>query len=172
MSFLEVGTHSLAAPLKKLLEYVKFFNPGSLQMLSGTNPVSWLFARLNSSTLSILNDFDMMPLNELELMSNTVMLEIWKSSGGTHPPSLLLEKRSSFKFLIFPMLLGMQPSKLLLAMTRTETFELPTVSGMVHPNLLLLTNMASRFLLKSSAGRHPSNSLYLMSKYVRLGRHA
>lgn len=138
-------------------------------MPSGTNPVRLLFAMLSSSTFSILNDFDRIPLNEFELMSNTVTFEIWKISGGTHPPSLLFEKINSFKFLIFPMLLGMQPSKLLLAMTRTETLELPIVSGMLHLNLLLFRNSASKSLLKSSAGRHPSKSLNLMSRYLRPG---
>lgn len=140
-------------------------------MLSWTNPVSTLCARTNCSTLCRdLKVLGKIPLNELELVSKTVKFPRLPISIGKHPTSLLLETIISFKvFPILPMLLGRQPWKWLLAMTKTETGELPKVCGMVDVKRLLFKNKASNSLLKSSGGSWPSKSLYLRSRYLRFG---
>lgn len=110
------------------------------------------------------------PPNELELISKTVKFPRLPISIGKHPTRLLLETIISFKvFPILPMLLGRQPWKWLLAMTKTETGEFPRFSGMVDVKRLLFKNKASKSLLKSPGGSIPSKSLYLRSRYLRLG---
>ena len=150
---------------------MKFPKFGNVHILSGTNPVSMLCAISSSSTFSKpLKVFDIIPLNVFELISNTVTFASCPISAGRHPVNLLLENTTSFKVLtIFPMLLGMQPSRWLLATTRTDTGELPRFSGMVDVNLLSFKNKASSSLLKSSGGNFPSKSLNLRSRYLRSG---
>lgn len=91
------------------------------------------------------------------------------SSSGIQPPMPLFMKMISSKFAMFPMLLGMQPLKLLLANTITDAGDFPIVSGIVEVKRLLFTNTASRGFSKSSGGNGPSNSLYLRSRYVKFG---
>lgn len=77
---------------------------------------------------------------------------------------------SSFNVLpIFPMLAGMHPPRSLLANTRTETGELPKLSGMPKRNLLSLRNKASKSLSKIFEGTGPSKSLNLRSKNFNEG---
>lgn len=85
------------------------------------------------------------------------------------PPMSLFMKMISSKFDMFPMLLGMQPLKPLLANTTTDAEDFPIVSGIVEVKRLLFTNKASMGFSKSSGGNGPSNSLYLRSRYLKFG---
>jgi hypothetical protein len=150
---------------------VKLTKLGRRQMFPGTNPVRVLCAISSSSTLeSPLKDFGKIPVNVLEAMSKTVTFPSKPISAGKHPVRSLFRKTISFNVpAIFPMLLGMQPLRLLLATTTTEAGEFPRVSGMVDVNRLLFKNRASKSLLKSSGGSSPSKSLNLRSRYFRFG---
>lgn len=70
---------------------------------------------------------------------------------------------------MFPRFDGRHPTNLLPARTRTDTGELPTLSGILEENLLWLMKMASRSFSKSFLGNFPSNSLNLMSRNFKLG---
>lgn len=110
------------------------------------------------------------PCRLLKLTSNTVSLFSIPISGGKHPVRLSLINISSFKvFPIFPMLPGMQPPRLLLASTRTDTGELPRFSGIPNLNLLSLRKTASKSLSKIFLGTPPSNSLNRRSKNFKEG---
>jgi len=111
------------------------------------------------------------PINLLLLTS--IMIVPFNSviSSGKQPEKTLFEKRTSSIVLpILPMLVGMHPVNLLLAITITDAGELPKLSGMLEWNRLLLTKIASRSLWKSSGGKAPSKSLYLISRYLRVGK--
>jgi hypothetical protein len=110
------------------------------------------------------------PLNEFEPTSRTVAFPSFPISDGKQPERLLFKKTNSFNVLpILPMLLGMQPVSLLLAITTTEAGDDPRVSGIVDVNLLLFKNNASRSFSKTSGGNPPSKSLYLISRYLSEG---
>lgn len=147
---------------------MKFNKLGSLHTPSGTKPINLLCEISNASTLSRPGRlFGRVPMNELELASNTVAWPSSPISSGKHPPSALFRKMISFKFVMLPMLRGMQPEKLLLASVTAEAVDLPIVSGIMDANRLLFKNIASRSLTKSSKGSSPSKSLYLRSRYLR-----
>jgi hypothetical protein len=111
------------------------------------------------------------PINSLLLRSITFVPFKSVISSGKQPEKRLFEKRTSSNvFPILPMLVGMHPVNLLLAITITEAGELPKLSGMLEWNLLLLTKIASKSLWKSSGGNGPSKSLYLISRYLRVGK--
>jgi len=124
----------------------------------------------NSSSFSSPDRlFGNVPMNSLELASNTVTFLSNPISGGKQPLRLLPMKTISFKvFAMLPMVRGMQPVKLLFAKLTTETVELPNVSGMVDVNRLLFKNNASSSFSKSFEGNFPSKSLNLRSRYLRL----
>jgi hypothetical protein len=126
-----------------------------LHKLSGTNPVSILCARSNLSTFfNPERLLGKIPDNEFDAASKTVTFSNNPMLGGKHPERSLFKKMISFSVLvIFPMLLGMHPSSLLLARTTTEAGEFPRVSGMLYLNLLLLKNNASSSFSKTSGGR-------------------
>lgn len=105
------------------------------------------------------------PTKLLELTSNTFKFDNNPISSGKQPVRLLFIKINSFNVLaILPMLFGIQPVKLLLANTITETGELPRFSGMLFENRLLFTNKASRCTSKTFGGKGPSKSLKRRSR--------
>ncbi|KAI5404421.1 hypothetical protein KIW84_051548 [Lathyrus oleraceus] len=93
-----------------------------------------------------------------------VAVSSFPTSEGIHPVKLLLVPTNSSKVVfISPMLEGIQPVILLLAKTITDAGLFPRFSGIVCVNLLSFKNIASSFLLKSSAGSSPSKLLNRIS---------
>lgn len=150
---------------------MKFCSLGSWQTAAGTSPVRRLYATSSCSRLLIrLISDGKGPWRLLKLTSNTVRFLSIPTCGGKQPVKLSFIKISSFKvFPILPMLPGMQPPRLLLANTKTDTGEFPRFSGMPNRNLLSLRKIASKSLSKSLFGTGPSNSLNLKSKNFNEG---
>ncbi|KAK6916493.1 hypothetical protein RJ641_019354 [Dillenia turbinata] len=113
--------------------------------------------------------FGKIPMKPLPLISMTDTFPRNPSSGGKQPERSLFKNMTSCKSDILPMLLGMHPENLLLAKRMIDAVELPSVSGMDDEKRLLFKNKASSFLSNSSEGSSPSNSLNLMSRYLRSG---
>lgn len=110
------------------------------------------------------------PIIRFRLKSSTVKFFSFPISHGKQDERPLFLRISSCRVLaIRPKLTGTHPSSLLLATTRTETGELPILSGSDEENLLLFTKMASNSFSNSLFGSSPSNSLYRMSRYFRVG---
>lgn len=110
------------------------------------------------------------PIIRFRLKSSTVKFFSFPISRGKHDERPLFLRISSCRFLvILPKLIGTHPSSLLLAITRTETGESPILSGSDEENLLLFRRIASNSFSNSLFGSLPSNSLYRMSRYFRVG---
>lgn len=156
--------------MKKLLSYAKCARFGSSHIAAEICPDNLLCATLSSSKLPISPMLSSSgPTIWLLLTSSTVKFFSFPISLGKHDEKPLFVRTNSFKFPIFPKLEGIHPSNLLLAKTITETGELPIFSGKAEENRLLFMKIASKSFSKSPIGSLPSNSLYRMSKYLRLG---
>jgi hypothetical protein len=150
---------------------VKFVKLGKVQTVSGTLLLNLFIAML---IISALCKYSMpsgkSPMSLLLATSKTVVLFNKVISSGKQPERLLCDITTSSSFpAMFPMLFGMHPLILLLAITTTEAGELPMFSGMVDSNRLWFMKIASRSLSNKPGGKAPSKSLNLKSRNLRVG---